>query len=371
MMGTPFVGSELRLARTGTGGVIYCPDENQDPRFVMEWLSNGVPLPAERQGEVLKLLPEDRGNRISFNVQTCGSDIKHHSLETPPIAASNRANGWTGRANFELLGRNADGDLVLYPRTYEPEWVRSGEFDRGIQITGSWDEPRVVGTGWNIFDIVFSPGDFDGDGYNDVLGRDSAGHLMLYPGDGDGGWQPPHQVGTGWNIFDSIVGPGDFNGDGNNDVLARDRSGNLFLYPGDGHGGWLKPSQVGSGWQIFDKIITPGETTGKGTVSIFGRDRSGYLYQYPADGQGGWKAPGVVGQGWYVMTEISGAGAYGKASSNGMAERSNLIAYGHDGDLILYFNYDLSQDPVYAAAPYGLDNLGPIGNGWDIFKNLI
>src|SRR5690242_16528049 len=34
MMGTPFVGSELRLARTGTGGVTYCPDENQDPRFV-------------------------------------------------------------------------------------------------------------------------------------------------------------------------------------------------------------------------------------------------------------------------------------------------------------------------------------------------
>lgn len=157
MMGTPFVGSELRLAQTGTGGVKYCPDENQDPRFVMEWLSNGVPLPADRQGEVLKLLPEDRGNRISFNVQTCGSDIKHRSVETPPIAASTRANGWTGRGNFELLGRNADGDLVLYPRTYEPEWVRFMEFDRGISFDGSWDEPRVVGTGWNIFDVVFSP----------------------------------------------------------------------------------------------------------------------------------------------------------------------------------------------------------------------
>lgn len=194
---------------------------------------------------------------------------------------------------------------------------------------------------------------------------------MLYPGDGDGGWRPPHQVGAGWNVFDSIVGPGDFNGDGNNDVLARDRSGNLFLYPGDGQGGWLKPSQVGSGWQIFDKIIAPGDTTGKGAVSIFARDRSGYLHQYPTDGQGGWKAPGVVGQGWDVMTEISGAGSYWKEAGRGTAERNHLIAYGHDGDLIMYSNFDLSEFPEYAAAPYGLDNRGPIGNGWDIFKNLI
>ncbi len=121
---------------------------------------------------------------------------------------------------------------MLYPRTYEPEWIYWGPGTELLQFPSSWDEPRVVGTGWNIFDIVFSPGDFDGDGNNDVLGRDSAGNLHLYPpGDGDGGWLPPKRVGSGWNIFDSIVGPGDFNGDGINDVLARDRSGNLHLYP--------------------------------------------------------------------------------------------------------------------------------------------
>lgn len=148
------------------------------------------------RGEFLKLLPQDRGHRISMIVHTqCQTPTAFRSTETPPIEASNRAMGWT---------------------------------DRGI---------------------------FDGDGHNDVLGRDGVGNLHLYPGDGDGGWLPPKQVGSGWNIFDSIVGPGDFNGDGVNDVLARDRQGNLHLYPGDGAGGWNTPLLVGHGRDIFKDLI--------------------------------------------------------------------------------------------------------------------
>ncbi len=98
-------------------------------------------------------------------------------------------------------------------------------------------------------------GDFDGDGFNDLLARNASGQLFLYPGDGDGGWLPTRQVGAGWNVFDSILGPGDFNGDGTNDVLARNAAGDLFLYPGNGNGGWLAPSKVGWGWQVMNKII--------------------------------------------------------------------------------------------------------------------
>jgi len=359
IVGLPYVGSELTL---GITQFQKCKTEEAPNGFILEWLSNGVPLPTERQGEFLTLTPEDRGNRISMNVHTtCETPRVFHSRETRPVAASNRAMGWTGRGNFELLGRTDDGDLVLYPRTYEPNWVYWGPGMELLQFPSSWDEPRVVGTGWNIFNIVFSPGDFDGDGHNDVLGRDSTGNLHLYPGDGEGGWLAPSQVGAGWNIFDSIVGPGDFDGDGINDVLARDRQGKLHLYPGDGEGGWLAPSQVGSGWQIFDKIIAAGDTTGDGTADIFARDRNGILFQYPTDGQGGWSTPSRVGHGWDEMPEISSAGPFIKSYN---ISRSDLIAYNRDGNLYSYANLGVEGD-------YSLFNQGQIGNGWNIFSSLI
>ncbi len=360
--GAPHVGSELALGKK-VSGQCSNPPAYPRPEFVIEWLSNGVPLPAERQGDVLKLTPEDRGNRISMHVHlTCEQPRDYYSAETAPIAASNRAMGWTNRGHYELLGRTHAGDLVLYPRTYEADYRFKDMSTEALYYDGSWDEPRVVGTGWNIFNIVFSPGDFDGDGYNDVLGRDSAGKLFLYPGDGDGGWLPPRQVGAGWQIFDSIIGAGDFSGDGNNDVLGRDSAGRLFLYPGDGIGGWLPPSQVGSGWQIFDKIVPAGDTGADAAVDIFARDRAGVLHQYPANGQGGWKSPAVAGYGWSVMNEIIGAGDFSPEGNYAFRESTaDITGIDQEGDLHLFGG----------ARPTGLYGGDVIGTGWDIFKNLI
>ncbi|MEI2276850.1 VCBS repeat-containing protein [Paenarthrobacter ilicis] len=361
--GQPFVGSELSVGQI-TNGIGDCGRQDEDPDYVVEWLSNGTPLPTERQGKTLTLVPADRGNRIAFNVQATCNDSVAHSAETLPIADSNRAMGWTGRGNFELLGRTSDGDLVLYPRTYESSWTYGGPGVRVQRFTGSWDEPRVVGTGWDMFDIVFSPGDFDGDGFNDVLARDSAGRLFLYPGDGGGGWEARRQVGTGWGIFDTIVGAGDFNGDLTNDVLARDSAGRLFLYPGDGTGGWLAPRQVGTGWGMFNKIVAAGSIGDDGAVGIFARAHDGTLHQYPADGQGGWKPPSAVGPGWNDMAEISSAGPYGKSPFSVYSGGTSLIAYNRDGDL---FSYSIGG----LTAPYFVAQEGQIGTGWNIFESLI
>lgn len=361
--GEPFVGSELSVGQI-TGGIANCGPQNEDPEYNVEWLSNGVPLPPERQGKTLKLIPEDRGNRIAFTVQATCNDAEAYSSETPPIADSSRAMGWTGRGNFELLGRSADGDLVLYPRTYESSWTYGGPGVKVQRFTGTWDEPRVVGTGWDNFDIVFSPGDFDGDGFNDVLARDSSGGLILYPGDGAGGWLASRQVGSGWGIFNSIVGSGDFNGDLSNDVLARDTAGQLFLYPGDGAGGWLAPRLVGAGWGIFDKIVAAGITNGDGAVDIYARDFNGALHQYPADGMGGWKEPAAVGYGWDQMAEISSAGAFIQSPFSIYSGTNNdLIAYTPSGDLYRYTGT--------GSRPYELFSQGLIGAGWGIFESLI
>jgi len=103
-----------------------------------------------------------------------------------------------------------------------------------------------------MYNTVFGAGDFDGDGKADVLARDPAGYLWLYPGDGKGGWKSRVLVGSGWQVFNTIIGANDFNGDGTRDVLAREPSGTLWLYPGDGRGGWLPRIKIAGDWSNFD-----------------------------------------------------------------------------------------------------------------------
>jgi hypothetical protein len=71
--------------------------------------------------------------------------------------------------------------------------------------------------------------DFSGDGRTDVLARDHAGKLWLYPGNSNGllGGRTPN--GAGWNGMTALVAPGSFDRTGGNDLMARDSAG--MLYP--------------------------------------------------------------------------------------------------------------------------------------------
>jgi hypothetical protein len=62
-------------------------------------------------------------------------------------------------------------------------------------------------------------------------------------------------TGAGWNAMNSLVGPGDFNGDGKNDIIARDSIGDLYLYEGSGGSAWPTSRKVGSGWNIMTEIL--------------------------------------------------------------------------------------------------------------------
>ncbi len=87
------------------------------------------------------------------------------------------------------------------------------------------------------------------------MGRDLAGDLWLYRGDGKGGLQARTKVGTGWSGFDSIFGAGDFDGDGHVDLLARDAASHgLWLYRG-ARGSFGAASKIGTGWEMMTQLL--------------------------------------------------------------------------------------------------------------------
>jgi serine protease len=126
--------------------------------------------------------------------------------------------------------------------------------------------------------------DFNRDGLTDLVARDLAGALWLYPGNGAGGFKARRQMGHGWNNLSPIITPGDVNGDGNADILARDALGRLWLYPGNGAGGLLARRLIGSGWQNY-AFTSAANLNGAGRPDVLARSNStGILWLYPLSG---------------------------------------------------------------------------------------
>ena len=168
-----------------------------------------------------------------------------------------------------------------------------------------------IGLSWNMFNTVFSPGDFTGDGKADLVARTPSGALFLYRGNGAGGFTGGGvQIGAGWNMFNAVFSPGDFTGDGKPDLLGRTPSGALFLYRGNGAGGFTGGGvQIGAGWNMFNRVLGAGDFTGDGNPDLFGRTPSGALFLYRGNGAGGFTGGGVqVGAGWGIYRTVFSAG---------------------------------------------------------------
>ncbi|MEV7607378.1 VCBS repeat-containing protein [Paenarthrobacter sp. NPDC089322] len=229
-------------------------------------------------------------------------------------------------------------------------WGRLGLFPTGGN--GTWQQAYEVGSGWNIFNTMFTAGDFNSDGENDVIARDSAGSLFLYPTNGWGGWDPRQQIGWGWGIFSSIFAADDFNGDGNNDLLARKTNGELVLYPGNGHGGFLAPFTVGWGWNGMTSIFSPGDFDGDRKPDVLARDSAGNLVFYGGNGSGGWTSSRVIGQGWNAITKLGGAGDFDGDGAN------DVWGIDTSGQMRMY----------YGNGSGGWKSFGVVGWGWGGFN---
>ncbi|MEO7556172.1 MAG: FG-GAP-like repeat-containing protein [Acidimicrobiales bacterium] len=203
-----------------------------------------------------------------------------------------RPGDFTGDGCADVVGVPPDGRLLLYRGNC------AGGFASGAGT--------LIGTGWNAFTGVLAPGDFNGDGCSDLLGTLGDGRLLLYYGSCAGGFLlgGGTTIGTGWNAFDQIITPGDWSGDGCTDLLARFPDGRLRAYYGSCTGGFVGAGADNGGWQIFSDIIGSGDWTGDGCADLVAR-LGGTLRWYGGTCAGGFTGPGVdFSTGWESFSSI-------------------------------------------------------------------
>lgn len=164
--------------------------------------------------------------------------------------------------------------------------------------------------------------DFNIDGRTDLVARDAAGALWVYPGNGSGGFLSRQQIGVGWGSM-SIVTPGDVTGDGSPDIIAKDSTGRLWLYQGS-----ASRRQIGVGWGSFTLSAAANMNTA-GRPDLLARDSAGVLWLYPMTGNAVFGARVKVSAGWNGFT-IMGAG---DMSGDG---RADVVARSSAGVLWLF-----------------------------------
>lgn len=154
------------------------------------------------------------------------------------------------------------------------------------------NDTKAVGTGWDVYNLLMSPGNLGGTAHDDIVGRDAAGALWLFQGKADGTLAARIRIGTGgWNGMDVLAGRGDYTGDGKSDLLARATTGTLYLYPGTGNAtadaAFGARATVGTAWgtTAYKTLVSIGDSNGDGKADLIGVDPAGALWLFKGTGK--------------------------------------------------------------------------------------
>ncbi|MFF8375174.1 FG-GAP repeat domain-containing protein [Streptomyces sp. NPDC015661] len=202
----------------------------------------------------------------------------------------------------DLLVRDSAGRIINYD-------ARQTLYETGQHGDPAKRSTVVMGTGWQIYDRVLAPGNFDASPQADVIARDRDGRLWLYSGTGQA-LAPRKQIGTGWGIYRHITGGSDLTNDGRIDLLTTDNAGALWLYEGTGNSNtpYKARKKVGTNWGIYNRITGTGNIAGGKGGDLVARDSAGVLWLYLGKGDGTFAPRIKIGSGWNQYIDIVGVG---------------------------------------------------------------
>ncbi|MCB5164738.1 FG-GAP-like repeat-containing protein [Streptomyces bambusae] len=203
----------------------------------------------------------------------------------------------TGDGRADLIARDGSGTLWLYRGTGKP----NEPYRPRQRVSGSWG---------GYTSLTTSP-DLTGDLRPDLLARDGSGTLWLFPGTGKAAapYGPRMRVATGWNTYGTVSATGDVTGDRRADLVARDAAGVLWVFPGTGRADapFGPRTNAGSGWGGYTALGTIGDTHRDRLGDLLARDAAGVLWVFR--GSGDPKKPYVkkyrIGADWNLYDRLA------------------------------------------------------------------
>jgi uncharacterized protein with LGFP repeats len=181
----------------------------------------------------------------------------------------------------DLLGNGAP-DLV---------YTKGGDL-RALAHNGRFNTGRPIATGLNLTsaDVLLNAGDWDRDGFGDIVYRQEAnGRLLLRLGNGKGGFGKAIRLSDNFSGVKLLAAVGDMTGDGYPDLMAQPRAGSMRIYPGNGVNG-LKASYVAYSAIDARRQVAVGRWDGDGAPDSLFR-KGAKLTLFRGNGPGGFTKP--------------------------------------------------------------------------------
>ena len=187
---------------------------------------------------------------------------------------------FNGDGDADILWRNSNGSLV--------EWLMNGSTIESTATPTYQGSAVSPGSSWSVAGV----GDFTGDGDADILWQNTNGSLAMWLMDGStitSSATPAYEgsavsPGSSW----SVAGIGDFNGNGNDDILWRNSNGSLAMWLMDGSTVFSSATPTYEGSAVSPgvswSVAGIGDFNGNGEADILWRNSSGSLAMWLMDG---------------------------------------------------------------------------------------